>query len=81
MNLKNRIEKLEDEYQNEGGDELIVYITRFSHLVKPLPGKPLPEKVVLPDPETEIARQREAGRKVIVVDVPYDYELTPPATT
>jgi len=75
MNLKNRIERLEGEMEPQD-KEMIVYIQDFSGAVKPIPGKE-PQQPVreIPDPEKEIARQRAEGKKVIVVEVPYDYEL------
>lgn len=62
MNLKKRIEKLEEEY-GQSGEEVIVYVTKYA------------DSKELPNPEEEIARQRAEGKKLIVVAVPENYEL------
>ncbi len=73
MNLKNRIERLEEEMEPQE-KELIVYVQDFSEACNPTPGIESRLAGKFPDPEKEIERQRAEGKRVIVVKEPYGYD-------
>ncbi len=64
MNLKTRIEKLEQEMEPHE-EETIVCIRNFSkEAIKRLP-----------DPQKEVERQRAEGKRLIVVEIPDGYKF------
>jgi hypothetical protein len=62
MTLNNRIKRLEESIDAHA-KELIVFIRNCGE-----------HSLILPDPRTEIMRQRAEGNRVIVVDIPEGYD-------